>query len=182
MGAFHTSYTWEIEAITGLISIHLHLQKMSGRHQLRTSSLLSNYIINSPLENRHVKNSLLHCLSLEDMTIKQWLKIKSSIVDANSHLNKFFSSFNSLNCEFYSGFKLIDNFPSCFSFYQANHKDKESKKAYLCKLDEIFENTLIIVIISDTSIKNNVATLILHVHSNFNSIKKTFKFQKHPTS
>jgi len=159
---------------------------MSGRHQLRISSLLSNHIINSLLENRHVKNSLLYCLFLEDITIKQWLKIKSSIVDANSYLNRIFSSFNSLNCEFSSGFKLIDNFPSCFSFYQAIHKDKESKKAYLCKLDEIFENTLMdpnsIVIISDASIKNNFATLILHVHSNFNSIKKTFKFQKHPTS
>ena len=73
---------------------------------------------------------------------------------------------------------LIVNFPSCFSFYQANHKDKESKKAYLCKLDEIFKNTLMdpnsIVIISDASIKNNVAILILYVHSNFNSIKKLF--------
>jgi len=29
-----------------------------------------------------------------------------------------------------------------------------------------------IVIISDTSIKNNIATLILHIHSNSNGIKK----------
>jgi len=61
-------------------------------------------------------------------------------------------------------------------FYQANHKDKESKEASLCKLDEIFENALMdpnfIVIISDVSIKNNVTTLILHIHSNFISIKK----------
>ena len=125
-----------------------------------------------------MKNSPLYCLSLENMTTKQWIKIKSFIVNTYSYLNRIFSSFNSLNCKFSSSFRLIDNFPSCFSFYQANHKDKESKEAYLCKLDEIFKNTLMdpnsIVIISDASIKNNVAILILYVHSNFNSIKKLF--------
>ena len=30
-----------------------------------------------------------------------------------------------------------------------------------------------IIVISDTSIENNVATSILHIHSNINSIKKT---------
>jgi len=109
------------------------------------------------------------------MITKQQLKIKSSIVDTNSCLNGIFPSFYSLNHEISSGFRLIDNFPSHFSFHQANHKDKESKEAHLCKLDKIFENILMnpnsIVIISDTSIQNNVATLISHIHSNFNGIK-----------
>ena len=93
-------------------------------------------MINSLLENKHAKNFPTYCLSLENITIKQWKKIKSFIVDINNCLNRIFSSFDSLNCEFSPGFKLVDNFPSCF--YQANYKDTKSYKAYLCKLNEIF--------------------------------------------
>jgi len=67
-----------------------------------------------------------------------------------------------------------------FSFYLANCKDKESKEAHLCKLDEIFKNTLIdsstTVVISDASIKNNVATSISHIHSSLNNIKKIIHY------
>jgi len=73
-------------------------------------------------------------------------------------------SFDSLNSEFSPGFRLIDKFPSYFSFYQANCKDKERKMAYICKLDNIFSNTLLdpkfVVVILDTSIRNNIATSI----------------------
>ena len=63
--------TLEIEAIIGLISIHLYLQKISSRHQLRIISLLLNYIINSFLEYRHSKKLSSY---LKKITTKQWLK------------------------------------------------------------------------------------------------------------
>ena len=89
------------------------------------------------------------------------------MINTNNCLNGIFPSFDSLNHEFSSGFRLIDNFPSCFSFYQANHRDNKYREAYLCKLDEIFQNALMdsnsIVVISDISIKNNVAISILHI-------------------
>ena len=44
LGAFHTSPTTIIEAIIGLIPIHLHLQKLSSKFQLRIQSLLMNHI------------------------------------------------------------------------------------------------------------------------------------------
>ena len=150
------------------------------------SFLLTNHVIDSLLEKRHTKNSPTYHLSLENMTIKQWQKIKSSIVDANNCFNGIFPFFDSLNCEFSSGFRLIDNFPSHFSFHQANHKDKESCKAYLCKLDEIFQNSILdpnfIDIISIANIKNNVATSISHVHSHSNSAKKTIHHTVNITS
>jgi len=84
---------------------------------------------------------------------------------------------NFLNSEFSSGFRLIDNFPSHFSFHQANYKDKESKATHLHKLDDIFPNALLnpkfVIVISDASIRNKVTMSILHVHSYFNDIKKT---------
>jgi len=63
---------------------------------------------------------------------------------------------------------------SCFLFYQADCKNKVS---YLCKLDNIVINTLScsnsIIIVSNASIKNNIATSIMHIHSYSNSVKKT---------
>jgi len=76
-----------------------------------------------------------------------------------------------------SGFRIVDNFPNCFSFHPANYKDKENREAYLQKLKKSFEDTLLdsksIIVIVDTSIKNNITSLILHVHSNLDFGIKT---------
>ena len=61
------------------------------------------------MESRHTNNSYPYHLFLENMTTKQWLKIKSFIVDANNYLNGIFLSFDSLNLEFFPGFRLINN-------------------------------------------------------------------------
>jgi len=114
---------------------------------------------------------------LEDMTSKQYLKIKSSIINANNCFNGTFLLFNILNSKFSSGTRLINSFPSHFSFHRANHKDKKSKNTHLYKLNKIFykasSKANSVIIISDASIKNNVTTSIVHVHSYSNPIKKT---------
>jgi len=68
MDAFHISPTLGVEAITGLISIYLYLQKLSGRYEIKTATLPSNHAININLESRHSKNVSSHCLSLENIT------------------------------------------------------------------------------------------------------------------
>ena len=115
---------------------------------------------------------------MENITEKQRIRIKGSVVNANNYLNGIFSSFDSLNSEFSPDFRLVNNFSSYFSFYQTNHKDNESKAAHLCKLDEISFNALldpksVIVISSNTSIKNKVATSISYTYYYPNEIKKT---------
>ena len=77
------------------------------------------------------------------MTTKQQLKIKSSIIDANNPLNRIFLSFNSFYKELSHSFRIVDNFPNHFSFHLVSYKDKESSKAYLCKLNKIFEDALL---------------------------------------
>ena len=73
LGAFKTSPSYSIKAITGLIPIHLHLQKLSGRSQLRAYSLPANHILklligngsdvpNIPSHPHH------HSLSLNSLT------------------------------------------------------------------------------------------------------------------
>jgi len=92
-------------------------------------------------------------------------------------LNGIFSSFNSLNCKFSPGSRLVDLFSSKFSFYQTNCKDKESKATYLFKLDNIVLNVLSssnsAIVVSNTSIRNNIATFIAHIYLHTNPVKKT---------
>jgi len=45
VGTFKMSPSIGVEAITGLIPINLHLQKIGGRSQLRVHLLLSNHIL-----------------------------------------------------------------------------------------------------------------------------------------
>jgi len=70
LGAFYTLPTLRIEAITGLIPIHLHLHKLSSRHHLRTSALLLNHAIKSFFESRHANESCSYHLFLENITSK----------------------------------------------------------------------------------------------------------------
>ena len=128
MGAFYISPTWGIETITTLIPIHLHLNKISGQQQLRITSLSSNHVINSLFENWHSKNTLPHCLFLKALMPKQWLKVKSSIVDTNNHLNRIFSSFDPLHKELSPSFRLVDSFSDHFYFHTVTIKIKKAKK------------------------------------------------------
>jgi len=164
-----------IEAITSLIHIYLHLQKLSGRFQLRTSIFPSNHVIKSLLGKRHIIDSHSYHFSLENMTSKQHSKIKSSVTDANNCLNRIFPSFDSLNSKFSSGLRLIDTFSSCFSFHKANCCNKENKAAHCCKIDDLVfnasSNLYTIIVVSDASIRNNIATSIAHIHS-FSSLIK----------
>ena len=74
------------------------------------STLTNNHAIKSLLESRYIENTNSHCLLLENMTPKQQLKIKSSIVDTNNCLNGIFPVFDSLNSEFSPGSQLVDTF------------------------------------------------------------------------
>ena len=114
LGAFQTSLSFGIEAIVGLIPIYSHLQKLSDRLQLRMQSLPSNHIIKSMLESRHSNTNNNHHLLLEKLTPKQQLNIKSPIIDVNNRLNRIFHS-----------------------FYLLDRKNEESKRAHICKLDEL---------------------------------------------
>ena len=131
---FWTSPSIDIEAIVGLISINLHLQKLGERLQLCTQSLLPNHIIRLLLESNYSLHLENHHLSLETLTVKQWLKVKSSIVNANNRLNRLFNSFDPFNNELSPGNRLIDLYSSCFSFHHLDRKSSNTRKTHLCHL------------------------------------------------
>ena len=143
-------------------------------------------MINTILKSRCFKNTLSHYLFLKNVTSKQQLKIKSSVVDANNYINRIFPSFDSLNNKFSPRFRLIDNFSNHVFFHQANHKDKESKATYIHNLDNIFSNISLdpksIIVVSDASVRNNIAIFIFHVHSSSNDVRKTIHHAINVTS
>jgi len=184
--AFHTLPTLRIKAITGLISIHFHLNKISRKQQLRTASLPLNHTIMSLLGNQHSKKTKPQQLPLNNLTSKQHIKINSAVVDSNNCLNSIFPSFDSFHKELSSGFHLVDNFSNCFSFHIVNCKDENIKNAHTCKLNKIFEDfcwdSKTVIIISDVNIKNSVATSILHIYSGSNIQAKTIHYTINITS
>ena len=110
------------------------------------------------------------------MTFKQCLKIKSSVTNTNDCLNRVFLCFDFLNSKFSSELRLIDIFSSHFSFHKANHCNKENKAACHYKLDDlvlnISSNSHTTIVVSNVSIRNNIATLIACIYSFSSPIKK----------
>ena len=91
--------------------------------------------------------------------------------------NKVFSSFNPLNPEFSPGCRIIDTFSSCFSFYLFSKCNDDNLRSHIYHLDELAiessSNPSHALIITDTSIKNNIATSISHIYIYNKPITKT---------
>ena len=107
--------------------------------------------------------------------LKQQVKIKSSIVDIKNHLKKVLSSFDSLNKEFLPSFCLVDIFSDQFSFTTVNCKDTDIIRTHN-RLNKVYENSLnnqdTILIIVNTSVKNNITTLVSHIQKSHNIVNK----------
>ena len=154
-----------IKAILGLISIHLHLKKLYSRFHLRGFLLSSNHIINSIINTDGSNKHITHCLFLNNLIPKQRSNLYSLLIDMDNRCNKFLSSFSPFYEEFSLEKKLIDSFSDYFSF----HFQTQDVKNHLCNLDNITINMssdlYSSIIISNASIRNNVATSILHIYS-----------------
>ena len=158
-----------IEAIASFMPIHLHLQKLCSRFYLRAHSLPLNHIIRLILETRLSDNIKSHTLSLERLISRQQAIIKSPIIDMNNRFNEVFSSFSPFNYKISPWNRLIDIFPNHFSFHTLNRNSDNNIKSHLLKLNNLTlqasSDPRLVVVVIDASIKNQVATLISHVHS-----------------
>jgi len=144
------------------------------------ASLFKQHTINFILDKHHFKKTSLHYIAMSYLMLKQCLKIKSPIVDINNWLNKVFSFFDSLNKELSSGFHLVNTFSDYFSFHSVNWKDSNILTTYCNRLENIYKDSLInqdiMLIISDTSIKNNIVTLVLYIHRDQEIIAKSVHY------
>ena len=123
----------------------------------------------SSLSNKSIPHSI------NTLTNQQRNIAKSYLIDSNNKVYGIFSSFSPLHPELAPGSRIIDNFSDCFSFNLTNKKEKD--KICFQQLDEIVlqssSSPSMAIIVTDASIKNNIATSILHIHLVDHSLTKT---------
>ena len=122
LGAFKTLPLEGIEALSGLIPVKSHLQKIAKRSQIRPFKLPKNHILNNLLDDSpHQFNS--H--NMGSLTNQQKVLTKGHLIDLKFKSYGIFPSFSSLDPEFAPGHRIIDNFSNHFSFNLANKKKKK---------------------------------------------------------
>ena len=164
--------TTGIEAISGLIPIYLHLKKLYDRFLLRGLLLSPNYIIKSILSSDGSYKHMSHIISVNNLTPKQRLHLNFPLINIDNRCNKLSPSFSIFDEEFNPGNQLIDSFSDWFSFYLYSSNIKN----YIKNLNDITfrasSNSFSSIVVSNTSIKNHVATSISHIHSHDKPIIK----------
>ena len=117
---------------------------------------------------------------------KQQSSIKGPIVDMDNKFNKVFPSFSPFNHKFSPRNRLIDIFPNCFSFHLSNRSNNQDVKSRLRCLDNITIQALLdphsAIVVSNSSIKNQVTTSISHIHSYDKPVIKTIHHAVRVTS
>ena len=179
--AFKTSPTLSIEAITGLILIKLHLQKLSRRSQLRVHSLLPNHLIQSLIDSSNSESSSQHPSSLNFLTSHQRSLIKSHVVDMDNRINGIFPSFSPLHFKLSPGYRVIDNFSDhiVFNLHSKQKEDKTCAHQLDNMVIESFSSLLTAIVVTDANIKNNTAISISHTHTHNHPIAKTVHHAVH---
>ena len=169
---------YSIKAITSLIPIHLHLQKLSRRSQLRVHTLSANYILRLLIDNKSDNSSLLHFLLLSSLTKQQYSLIKGHIVDMDNRFNEVFPLFNPTNSEFQPSNRIINNFSNYFSFHLFSKSSNHSFKSHIQQLNALaiessnfLTNTLVV---TNASVKNNITSSITYIYIHNKSVVKTF--------
>ena len=117
----------------------------------------------------------LKSVTLNLLTNWQYSLVKGHLVNMANRYNTYISPFAPLDSEFSPGLRVIDYFSDCILFNVCD-KDKDNK-AWSHKLNEMVlessSSPLIAIIVSDMSIKNNVATSIMHIHTYNKPLTKT---------
>ena len=184
LGTFKTSPSEDLKAITGLVPIKSHLQKLVGRSQLHSAALPANHLIRTfmdNLSNSHA-NSSPHSINL--LTNRQKTIAKGYLINSINKLYGVFPSFSSLHLEFNLDSRIVDIFSDRFSFNLAS-REKNDKKCYQ-QLDEmtlqLSSSSHMAIIIIDASIKKDIATSISHICIHDHPLTKTVHYTVYVTS
>ena len=166
-----------IKAILSLIPIHLYLKKLYERFHFHSFSLLINHILKLIINTNNLDKCKPYCLSLTNITPKQQMNIKEPLVNMDNRCNKFILFFFLFNKKSLPGNRIINVFPKYFSFHLVNRNSSHNTKNHLNKLDNIIlqssSDPHLTIVVSNASIRNQVATSISHIHSHDNPVIKT---------
>ena len=124
-------------------------------------------------------------LSLSGLKRYQCNLIKGSLVNMDNQFNEIFPSFIFLHLKFSPSSRVIDLFSNYFSFYLVS-KCNNSYKAWIQRLDNLTiespRTPSHALVIKDTSVKNNTATSIPHIHIHNKPVIKTLHHIMNVTS
>ena len=115
-GAFKTSPAGGVQAIAGLIPIHLHIRKLAWRAMYRTATLSDTHPTRSLLGLEYRKEAVEHPLALNRLRRKERSKVKGGIPDIQADLPGLTESFAPCAPEARPGYRLLDLFPQCITF------------------------------------------------------------------
>ena len=174
---FKTLPSEGIEAITSIIPIKFHLQKIAKRSQICPFKLPANYILRNLLDELPPLSNTSNFHNIGSLTNHQRTLTKDYLIDTCIKAYGIFPSFSPLNPEFSPGHCIIDNFSDRFSFNLVVKKEKEINRIHAQELDDIvLRNSSLphtVLVITDASIKNDIAISISHVHSANHPLTKT---------
>jgi len=177
LGAFKTSPSEGIEAIAGIIPIRFHLQKLARRSQICPFKLPINHILRQLMNDLPFLSNNSNPHAIGSLTNRQKNIAKSHLIDSCNKAYGIFPSFSPLNPEFFSGSHITDNFLDQFSFNLVNKKDKDKDKIRMQELDDMVlcnsSSPHTALVVTDASIKNDIATSILHIHIANHLLTKT---------
>jgi len=105
-------------------------------------------------------------LSINTLTECQKNTVKGYLIDSYNKLFGVFPSFSPLNPEFNPGSRIVDIFPDQVSFNLANKA--KSNKSRFQQLDDMMLHSSssphTAIVVTDASIKNDIATSVSHIH------------------
>jgi len=186
LGAFKTLPSEGIKAITGIIPIKFHLQKIARRLQICPFKLPTNYILRNLMNELPPSSNMPNPHSIGSLTNHQKIITKGHLIDSCNKAHGIFPSFSPLNSEFSPGHHIMDNFSDCFSFNLVNKKEKEKDKIRAQELDDmVLCNSSLLhtaLMITDASIKNDIAISISHIHIVNHPLTKTVHHASFMTS
>ena len=186
LGAFKTSPSEGIEVIMGIIPIKFHLQKLAERSLIHSFKLPANHIIRDLIDDLPYQSKEPNPYAVSSLMNRQKNIAKGHLINSCNNFYGIFPSFSPLHQEFTPGFCLSDIFSNCFSFNLTNKKEKNKDKIHAQKLDDmalqVSSSPNTVLIVTDASIKNNIATSISHIHQANHPLIKTVHYAAFITS
>ena len=132
----------------------------------------------------HSASTSQHSTLLDSLTRCQCSLIKSYLVDMDNRFNGIFPSFSPLHSELSPGHRVINNFSDqlVFNLHSKQNGDKACSQQLDNMIIESSNSPSTAIVVTDASIKNNIAISILHIHTYNNPIVKTIYHVVHITS